>query len=156
LGLIHRAPFNADHVGTALWCVLAVATLVVGLMAAKRPVQLHRKIDALRAFALCELLISPISWSHHWSWLALVPVVMIGGYAQFRKVSIAMLFVLAVAIAEPYWWNLSGWVGAITNNLLLIAAAILLVSLLRTRALVGPDPRKSLYDSSVLSNDQER
>ena len=75
LGLFHRAPFNADKLGIALWCLFEVATLVVGIIAARRLVVSGRNIDALLALALTELLLSPISWSHHWSWLILVPAV---------------------------------------------------------------------------------
>ncbi len=138
LGLVHRAPFNADRLGMALWCLLEAATLVAGIVAASRLVRLDRRIDALLALALTELLISPISWSHHWSWLVLVPIVMIGRYERDRRVSVAMLLVLAAAIAEPYWWNLSGWSGALADDSLLLAGAILLASLTRTAVLLTP------------------
>ncbi len=131
LGLFHRAPFHADRLGIALWCLLEAATLVVGILAARRLVVSGRNIDALLALALTELLLSPISWSHHWSWLVLVPVVALGRWYDSRRVSVAMLLVLVMAIAEPYWWNLSGWLGAVADDSLLLAGAVLLVSLVR-------------------------
>ena len=138
LGLVHRAPFNADRVGIALWCLLEVATLVVGIIAARRLVRIDRPIDAILALALTELLISPISWSHHWSWVVLVPIVMLGRWEKYRKVSKAMVLLLAMAIAEPYWWNLSGWVGTLPDDSLLLAGAVLLASLTRTGSLLAP------------------
>jgi len=138
LGLVHRAPVNADRVGIALWCLLEVATLVVGIIAARRLVRIDRPIDAILALALTELLISPISWSHHWSWVVLVPIVMLGRWEKYRKVSKAMVLLLAMAIAEPYWWNLSGWVGTLPDDSLLLAGAVLLASLTRTGSLLAP------------------
>jgi hypothetical protein len=49
-----------------------------------------------------------------------------------------MLLVLAVAVAKPYWWNLSGWSGALADDSLLLAGAILLASLTRTAVLLTP------------------
>jgi alpha-1,2-mannosyltransferase len=135
LGLFHRAPFHADRLGIGLWCVLEVATLFAGIIAARRLVRLERPIDAILALALTELLVSPISWSHHWSWLVLVPIVMLGRWEKYRKVSKAMVFVLAMAIAEPYWWNLSGWLGTLPDDSLLLAGAVLLACLARDGAL---------------------
>ena len=45
-----------------------------------------------------------------------------------------MLLVMVMAVAEPYWWNLSGWFGAIADDSLLLAGAVLLVSLIRLPA----------------------
>jgi hypothetical protein len=63
---------------------------------------------------------------------------MIGRYEKGRRVSVAMLLVLAVAVAKPYWWNLSGWSGALADDSLLLAGAILLASLTRTAVLLTP------------------
>jgi len=138
LGLAHRAPFHADHLGIALWCVLELATLAAGIIAANRLVRLDRKIDALLALALTELLISPISWSHHWSWLILVPIVIIGRLCEHRRLPVAMVLVLAIAILEPYWWGLSGWFGALADDSLLLFGAILLASMTPTGKLSAP------------------
>jgi alpha-1,2-mannosyltransferase len=54
----------------AVWLVFAVVVVVVGLAAA---VALHRSgrdFAALMATALTALLVSPISWDHHWVWIA--------------------------------------------------------------------------------------
>jgi alpha-1,2-mannosyltransferase len=138
LGLAHRAPFNADHVGIALWCLLEAATLFAGIVAAGRLLRIGRSIDALLALALTELLVSPISWSHHWSWLVLVPVVVIGRCQDKLPVPKAMILVLLMGIAEPYWWNLSGWFGALADDSLLLAGAVLLASMTRVSGLTSP------------------
>jgi alpha-1,2-mannosyltransferase len=56
--------------GTAPWLVAAVIVGVLGLAAA---VILHRSgqtFAGLMACALTALLVSPISWDHHWVWIA--------------------------------------------------------------------------------------
>jgi alpha-1,2-mannosyltransferase len=138
LGLVHRAPFHADHLGLALWAVLELATLAAGIIAANRLLRLDRKIDALLALALTELLISPISWSHHWSWLILVPIVILGRLYEHRRLPVAMVSVLVIAILEPYWWGLSGWFGALADDSLLLFGAILLASMTFASRLSAP------------------
>ena len=135
LGFAHRAPFNADHLGIALWCVLELATLAAGIIAADRLVRLGRKIDALLALALTELLVSPISWTHHWSWLILVPIVVLARLGEHRRLPAAMVLVLVIAIAEPYWWGLSGWLGDVADDSLLLCGALLLASMTRMGSL---------------------
>jgi alpha-1,2-mannosyltransferase len=52
------------------WLIVAVAVALAGLAAA---VLLHRRGQAfagLMACALTALLVSPVSWDHHWVWLA--------------------------------------------------------------------------------------
>ena len=54
----------------AAWLIVAVAVALAGLAAA---VLLHRRGQAfagLMACALTALLVSPISWDHHWVWVA--------------------------------------------------------------------------------------
>ena len=63
---------------------------------------------------------------------------MLGRWEKYRKVSKAMVLLLAMAIAEPYWWNLSGWVGTLPDDSLLLAGAVLLASLTRTGSLLAP------------------
>ncbi|WP_194925337.1 glycosyltransferase 87 family protein [Catenulispora pinisilvae] len=72
-GMIARVTHIDDP--KALWAVAAVIVLAVGLWAAVR--NSRRGDDTLGALAcaVTGLLISPISWSHHWVWA--VPVAML-------------------------------------------------------------------------------
>ncbi|MBS2531907.1 DUF2029 domain-containing protein [Catenulispora sp. NF23] len=72
-GMIARVTHIDDP--KALWAVAAVIVLAAGLWAAVR--NSRRGDDALGALAcaVTGLLISPISWSHHWVWA--VPVAML-------------------------------------------------------------------------------
>jgi len=143
-GVVHRAPFHADAFGVVLWVVVSAVTLAVGVLAARWLVGLGRSIDALLALALTELLISPISWSHHWSWVVIVPVVLVERWGKDRALTSALGAVLVIAIAEPYWWSVHGWLGDLLGNSLTLAGATLLVVLAlgarrEVRSMAGPD-----------------
>ena len=73
--------------------------------------------------------------------LVLVPAVIIGRYQDKLPVPKAMILVLLMGVAEPYWWNLSGWLGVLANDSLVLAGAILLASMARARGLTSPTVR---------------
>ena len=56
--------------GEAPWYIVAVIVAVVGLAAAALLHQSGRTFAGLMACALTALLVSPISWDHHWVWIA--------------------------------------------------------------------------------------
>jgi len=58
-------------VGQAPWIAAAVVALAVGLSAAYLLNQAGYPVPALLATALTGLLVSPVSWDHHWVWTAL-------------------------------------------------------------------------------------
>ncbi|MGH9017060.1 MAG: hypothetical protein ACRDY1_04855, partial [Acidimicrobiales bacterium] len=126
-GLIHRPPFVPGALRIDAWGLAEIATIAIGLFGAKRLMEAKRTIDALLVLALTELLTSPISWTHHWSWLVILPIVLVGRRGQRRHVSdVVMIFVLVVAVARPYDWPLIGWQGALAKDSLCVAGGILL------------------------------
>jgi alpha-1,2-mannosyltransferase len=108
-GDLHRWPFPADGL-TSLWIGLSAITVVVGLSIAHRCVVERRRVAALLALALVALLISPVSWTHHWVWLALVPPILLLDHDQVpsRPVRRMLWLLFAVSVAAPYWWFTSG------------------------------------------------
>jgi alpha-1,2-mannosyltransferase len=54
----------------AVWLVLAVLVIAGGLAAAYLLTRDGRTFAGLMAVALTALLVSPISWDHHWVWIA--------------------------------------------------------------------------------------
>lgn len=54
---------------TALWLSLAAGVLLVGVMLVLRLHQAGDRVGQVLVAALVGLLVSPISWSHHWVWL---------------------------------------------------------------------------------------
>jgi alpha-1,2-mannosyltransferase len=106
-------------------------------------------VEAVVALALTELLVSPISWTHHWSWLVLVPLVTARQWRRDRAVGVLMALIVAVAVVAPYWWLRPTWMAE--DSLVLVAAALLVVwtvSEVRAAAALSEHPRPSLWDGA--------
>jgi alpha-1,2-mannosyltransferase len=99
---------GVDHVGNQsilgvltrldavqLWPLLAVFVVVLAITGMRRA----EPTLALGVNALAVLLVSPISWSHHWVWC--VPIVL-----AFAKNRMRLLAVIGAAlfISGPHWW----------------------------------------------------
>jgi alpha-1,2-mannosyltransferase len=90
----------------AWWLVTAAVVGVVGMWLAVRA---GRRGDDAQGFSLCVLsglLISPISWSHHW--VLAIPALMLFALAAYRRGSIAGLVCAGAAAVVGYshmiWW----------------------------------------------------
>jgi alpha-1,2-mannosyltransferase len=122
-GDLHRWPFPSDGL-TSLWIGLSAVTIVMGLAIAHRCVVERRRVAALLALALVALLISPVSWTHHWVWLALVPPILLRDHGQVpsRPVRRMLWFLFALSVAAPYWWFSSGVGSKCLGDALSLAA----------------------------------
>jgi len=68
-GVLARAGLSPQApAGQAGWLALSAIVLLVTVLAMRRALAAHRDELALCLNALAALLISPISWSHHWVW----------------------------------------------------------------------------------------
>jgi alpha-1,2-mannosyltransferase len=108
-GDLHRWPFT--HGGhTAIWVVLSAATLAMGVYVAQRCLTDKRQVAAMLALAFTGLLISPISWSHHWVWVALLPPALLvnPGHVARLPARIGLWALFALSVLAPYWWFASG------------------------------------------------
>ena len=56
--------------GTVPWIVAAVLVAIAGLVAAALLYRTRQPVPAMLACALTGLLVSPLSWDHHWVWVA--------------------------------------------------------------------------------------
>jgi alpha-1,2-mannosyltransferase len=98
--------------------------------------------------ALCGLLVSPVSWVHHWVWL--VPVLVVLGWTAVfeRRVFMGLSVVLAaaVAISTPIWifefggWDAGVWQQAVSDSYVLAGIVLLLVAVVYVR---GNSTRRS-------------
>jgi alpha-1,2-mannosyltransferase len=129
-GMLHRPPFDVggSHLGTAVWMVLSVATLACGALVCRRMVEEARTAEAVFVLALTELLVSPVSWTHHWSWLVLAPVVALRQWNVHRVVAIGSLVLLGLGVFAPYLWLRSPPVSYLTSNALVLGGAFVLVA----------------------------
>ena len=96
--------------GTVAWLVLAVAVGLAGMAAAARLHAAGQPVAGWLCCALTGLLVSPISWDHHWVWI--VPGLAAGADAALRAAGRArpaawgLLAALGLAFAAwPSLWN---------------------------------------------------
>jgi len=99
-----------------LWLVLAGAVVVLGAMAMRKA---RNPVDALVLNAFVVLLVSPVSWTHHWVWV--VPALIVAWRA---KPALAVGGV-ALFLVAPQWW--SGPLGLILGNAYVLCAFGVLV-----------------------------
>jgi alpha-1,2-mannosyltransferase len=99
--------------GTVPWIAAAVLVGVAGLVAAALLYRARQPVPAMLACALTGLLISPLSWDHHWVWVApgialLAHLGATAGRGLVRTVWWAAAAVLFGVFASwPQFWNLS-------------------------------------------------
>lgn len=110
----------------AVWLLLALGAVAVGALAVHR----HRADPwaALTAAAVTGMLISPVSWNHHWVWV--LPVAAVGvrhRHGRWLLAGSLLLAVSTVALAGPATfldvsWLASVWPFAATNAYVLLGS----------------------------------
>ncbi len=131
-GILHRTPFSVTVGSSVLWIVLCLATTVVVCWLAARVVD-RSPLQAAFAIGLGSLLVSPLSWSHHWCWLVLLPIV--AWQLRDDRVLLALngLVLLDVTLGV-YLWFRRGASRSIASSVLVLLVAALLVWWLRVSA----------------------
>ncbi|MFC9518747.1 glycosyltransferase 87 family protein [Nocardiaceae bacterium NPDC056970] len=102
---------------TALWLALSLAVLALAAVAMHRAFAAGLPVVALFVNALFGLLVSPVSWSHHWVWVA--PLLLVLAVAAYRRRSVALGAVVGASwllfVLAPHWelgvgrWEGTGW-----------------------------------------------
>ena len=123
----------------AAWLVLSLAVLVVAGLGMRRALAAGEPCLALSLNAFAALLVSPISWSHHWVWC--VPAILTQASLARRHRSRLPAAVaacgLVVFAAAPQWWFPHGagrelrwapWEQAAGSSYVLFAAAVLVLA----------------------------
>jgi alpha-1,2-mannosyltransferase len=86
--------------------LLAAAVLGLAAMGMRRAFAAARPTWALALNALGALPVSPLSWSHHWVWIA--PILLIAGVTAWRaRTRLAIAATAAGALLfllSPHWW----------------------------------------------------
>ncbi len=127
-GLLRRPPFHWGTMTAALWVILVIATVTCGVFLAARLTAEHRTAETVMALGLTELLVSPVSWTHHWSWVAVAPIAAMSSWRVHRAVAWLLLVLVALAVAAPYLWIQHGPASYVAGNtLVLMGAAVLVV-----------------------------
>lgn len=94
-----------DSVRSVLWIAISCVLLAVAAIAMRKAFASDNIALALGANAVLGLLISPVSWSHHWVWA--VPVMISLGTLAYRRRNIPVLLFVAVGVLvmhfAPHW-----------------------------------------------------
>jgi alpha-1,2-mannosyltransferase len=60
--------------GSVLWITFSLVTILTACLLVTRLLPQGRRVESLLVMALAGCLVSPISWAHHWLWVAALPV----------------------------------------------------------------------------------
>jgi alpha-1,2-mannosyltransferase len=105
-GALARAGLNPhSQGGSAAWLALSAAVVVIAVIGMRRALAAGEPAWALTVNALAALLISPISWSHHWVWAApaLMCLAVTGRRHSWRGGVAAAGAGLVLFVASPMW-----------------------------------------------------
>ena len=91
----------SESVRFALWTVACFAVLFVTIWAARRVLKAGQPVLALICVAMFGLVVSPVSWSHHWVWV--LPTVLVTGIVTYRQRHAALAVISAAGIALMVW-----------------------------------------------------
>jgi alpha-1,2-mannosyltransferase len=97
-GVLHRIN-PGEHAETLLWLGLSVLVVALGVVAARKAAN---DVVALTAIATAGLLVSPVSWSHHWVWC--VPAFLALGFVRRTWARITLGALLVVFLVHPFTW----------------------------------------------------
>ncbi|MET0965636.1 MAG: mannosyltransferase [Nakamurella sp.] len=137
---------------TNLWLVFAAAAAVFGIWVTWVCLRAGDRAAGLLAVQFTGLLLSPISWSHHWVWvLPLLLWCLFGPQQRLRWVRILAIawviatgsYLVSLLIAQQYigqlasrhWWQ--AWLGSIYPVLGVLTLLLFLVVNLRLRSPVA-------------------
>jgi alpha-1,2-mannosyltransferase len=98
--------------GTAPWLVVAILVLIIGVAAAAVLYRAGHPVPGMLTCALAGLLASPLSWDHHWVWVAPAIALLAHCGARARGAVRAAWWMAGAAVvlvfgAWPQFWNLS-------------------------------------------------
>ena len=100
--------------GLAGWLVLVVLLVAAAWVALRHADLESRGTEALVLTAVLGLLVSPISWLHHWAWLCVfVPFLCLRWLGSGSRLAWVLGLTAFVATIPP-WWLLGGYVESLT------------------------------------------
>jgi len=145
-GIVLRA-FLPGQAPGALWAAVAVVVAAAGFAVARRLARESREMEGIAVTALLGVLLSPVSWIHHY----LVVVVVIGAILADgrspRRVAVAAGTAAFFALTIPWWGrSLLGrpdvpvLAARVVEDAFGIAAVALVVIIARLRAADGRVP----------------
>ena len=168
-GVLYRFHLTG-HSENRVWLACCVVLAVVALLAVAKASRQGKTVTAVALTAITELLVSPVSWSHHWDWVAPILVcALIKGWrlrpTQGWSYFAIACAVTAVFISEPQVWfpHANGleegwafWEQIIGSSYVWVGLATLCIfAFRRTRPVAEPlDPKQGPAVESLPRADQ--
>jgi alpha-1,2-mannosyltransferase len=159
-GVLARSGLDPHSLGgSAAWLALSVAVIVVAVIGMRRAVAAGESALALSLNALAALLISPISWTHHWVWVApaLMCLAVTGRRHSWRAGLAAACAGLVLFVVSPMWLlpgssangelSWAWWQQAIGDTYVIFAAIVLLLASRFPRS--GQAPGRAVIGTST-------
>ncbi|GFG68171.1 polyprenol-phosphate-mannose-dependent alpha-(1-2)-phosphatidylinositol mannoside mannosyltransferase [Mycobacterium kubicae] len=91
----------AEHERFLLWVLACLLVLAATVWAMRRVLRAGEPILAVICVALFGLVVSPVSWSHHWVWM--LPAVLVTGVLAWRRRNVALALISVVGLALMRW-----------------------------------------------------
>lgn len=126
-GLLHRWPFGPRG-SDFIWGILSLLIVAAGTVLGRRLVERGRMTDAVVALGLTGALVSPISWTHHWIWIVLIPVLLVRGFKGQPEVVVTMVLLCLVGAVGSSTSLRVVWVEKALSDSLVLAGGLLLLT----------------------------
>ncbi|MBY6366686.1 glycosyltransferase 87 family protein [Rhodococcoides corynebacterioides] len=105
-GMLARLGLD-DGPRTLLWLACSVVVGLIAVVAMHRALAVGDRLTALCVNAVLGLLVSPVSWSHHWVWSVPILVLCIHAGLVRRSLALPVLAVIgALVLHFPAHWRL--------------------------------------------------
>jgi alpha-1,2-mannosyltransferase len=156
-GTLARLGLSADE-HFMLWTLGCLAVLAVTVWAVRRVLRAGEPVLALMCIALFGLVVSPVSWSHHWVWA--LPTVLVTAVVAFRRRSLLLAAVGAAGVVLMMWTPIdlmpehrertaSWWRQLVGASYVWWALALIVVAGLVVSAQLSERQRPALDDAAV-------
>jgi alpha-1,2-mannosyltransferase len=90
-----------EHQRFLLWAFGCLLVLAVTVWATRRVLGAGQPVLALICVALFGLVVSPVSWSHHWVWM--LPATVVTGVLAYRRQAPGLAVLSAAGVALMVW-----------------------------------------------------
>jgi alpha-1,2-mannosyltransferase len=90
-----------EHERFGLWVAACLLVLAATIWAIRRVLRAGEPALAVICVALFGLVVSPVSWSHHWVWA--LPTVLVTGILAWQRRNVALAVLSAAGVALMRW-----------------------------------------------------
>ncbi|WP_280467483.1 glycosyltransferase 87 family protein [Nocardia cyriacigeorgica] len=139
----------SDSLATVIWISLSLVAIGLAALWMRRLIEAGASVAALMVNAAAILLVSPVSWSHHWVWVAPALLVTADAIARGRRNPLLIGAVTAMTVMfliGPHWLlpheadrelDWSWWQQMLGSGYVITTFAVFVVAVLTYRPAVS-------------------